>query len=362
MSSAKRPSTLAEAGRARESLWLLELQGGQSWPLAAGRHVLGSAEHCDVLIAAADIAPEHLVLTVAPARLYCQARPEQSFSLQGKPDQQASVLEDGQRLDIGAQCFIVRRQNEKQSTAEVVHRLGEQATFSTRLDALRESGADSSSELALLYKLADLVGVADQKQAFADQLLSTLLDVIPGQRAFLMLFGSTSQTTDCLSVPKVAGQPSQTALDRVRKRHVSLLTTDASADPRLLDSTSIAANAIRIALCAPLIDGQQVFGALYLDGSQAERLPDARDLALLESVASYCSVALSRVRANQVLRQRELHTHLLVHDLKNPAANVITAMHVAKEMLESLGDSLSEESRHLLEEMLDISQIAAQPL
>ena len=86
-----------------------------------------------------------------------------------------------------------------------------------------------------------------------------------------------------------------------------------------------------------------LLGALYVDASDPGRAPTAEHLTILESVASYAALALSRARAYEALRQREVHTHLLVHDLKNPLSNVQAATDFLETLLPAdCRDTVSE--------------------
>lgn len=307
-------------------LYRLDGADGEALELVAGRHVLGSGQEAGLRVEGLEA--QHLVVTITAERVFCQVRrPGQRFAVNGE-ETESRALVDGDRLAVGAVAWTLRRLSAEASTAELIRARGEQSTFEQHYERLRASGdAPSVHQLDLLYRLARLVNTVDDTAHFQRELLSLVLGAIPAKRAFLLGLAEEGQDVVVAAAPAERAKPgpSQTIVRRVMAEGVSLITTDAPRDPRLLDAQSIVVSAIHTALCAPLHDGDTLLGALYVDSPDGGAPLGAEDLTMLESIASFAGVALGRARAHQALRQRELHAHLLVHDLKNPLSNVLAA-------------------------------------
>ncbi len=345
-----------------EPLFLLEREAAEPLALPAGRHVLGSK--AALVLDAPGVAPQHLVLTVAAERVFCEVRsPQLSFEVEGETNRSRALV-DGDRLRVGEVELRLRRVVDsvtssfrpapaRPASTELIHGREEQSTLAQHYARVISGASANVRQLGLFYRLSQLVSSFGDTQRFADQLLELVLDVIPGRRAFLVM-ASDDAPPDVIAARPVELRepgPSNTVLARVIGEGVSLITADAQRDPRLSESASIVIGAIRTALCAPLRVDDRVLGALYVDASDGDgsrgKPPNAEHLTLLESVASYAALALSRARAYAALRQRELHSHLLVHDLKNPLFNVLAAT----DYLESL---LPEDTRAAVAELLSL--------
>lgn len=320
---------------------------GPRLELPSGRHTAGTGPGAELQLVGPGIAPVHLVLTVARDRVYCQVRqPELPFTVNGKPSN-GDVLRAGDELMVGQTMFRVESASVPEGasegasgTAELVRPRSEQSTLRSHVEALREGSGSHSlvEQLDLVYRMAQLVRSVHDVASFGRDLLALVVRVVPASRAFLVCFNSSGAFEVIAAHPdlELQGQgPSATILTRVWLDDISLLTTDASQDPRLVHSASITSRAIRTALCAPVRHGEQRLGALYIDSTGHERPPGERELTLLESVASFAGVALSRARLYQDLKQREVHASLLVHDMKNPLASLSTGLEL---MERGIGD------------------------
>jgi transcriptional regulator with GAF, ATPase, and Fis domain len=88
---------------------------------------------------------------------------------------------------------------------------------------------------------------------------------------------------------------SQTVLRRVRETALAILATDATADDRLRDASSVHALKIRSVLCVPL--GSPMRALLYLDRRLARSPFTRADLALLTALSVYANLVLESAEA-----------------------------------------------------------------
>lgn len=324
--------------------WELVAESGSVTALRPGVLRVGSAATAEITLLAPGVEPEHLTLTVTEQRLLCRAVGAM-FLHNGRPVQRSELC-GGDQLSLGSAMFTVRRL--EPTPAEVVRHRRQQATLDSQFEQLRHSTVDHDlrGQLDVLYRLARLAGSATDPASLGQGLLELVLGAVQGTRAFFVSFDSPTEHRVIAARPQgVEAAPSHTILSRVQQQGVSLITSDAAHDPRLDRSHSIVAGAVRMALCAPVWSGDELLGALYVDGQeQAPGTSLSDDLTLLESIASYAGVALGRARLYQSLQQRELHTHLLVHDMKSPLSGMVGGLDLLAMQAQELqgGQQLSE--------------------
>jgi phosphoserine phosphatase RsbU/P len=76
------------------------------------------------------------------------------------------------------------------------------------------------------------------------------------------------------------------------EQRLSVMTTDAAADPRFMARESIVAAGIRSALCVPLWNNKAVIGVLYADRLSLARAFTERDLRLLTLLANLAALKI----------------------------------------------------------------------
>lgn len=90
--------------------------------------------------------------------------------------------------------------------------------------------------------------------------------------------------------PKVS--ISETVLAKATSGQCTLIANDAAGDERFASSESIIGNAVKSVICAPLVCGGKVLGALYLDNRMESAFYDELDAELLSAFANQCAVAI----------------------------------------------------------------------
>ncbi|MCC6546795.1 HD domain-containing protein [Candidatus Sumerlaeota bacterium] len=107
---------------------------------------------------------------------------------------------------------------------------------------------------------------------------------------------------------------SRTVLDRAIKERATLTAGDVSADTRLSNSDSIIDFHVKSVLCAPLVSGEKVIGALYLDNRMSNVHYDAMDAELLTAFANQSAIAIENSFLCDSLQQ---HYHQTLQTLVN---------------------------------------------
>lgn len=151
-------------------------------------------------------------------------------------------------------------------------------------------------------------------------LLNTVMDMIfrylPVERGLIILFDE-----DGNPVPKltkfIEGSDahdipiSRTILKMVAEQQVSLMTSNALEDARLLGGKSIAIHGIRSAMCVPLWNKQRVIGAVQVDSPIHIGRFTEEDLDLLTALANFAAVAIERAQlAEKIVQERQIRSKM----------------------------------------------------
>ena len=151
-------------------------------------------------------------------------------------------------------------------------------------------------------------------------LLDTVMDMIfkylPVERGLIILFDETGnpipkltkfiEGADATDIPI-----SRTILKMVAEQQVSLMTSNALEDARLLGGKSIAIHGIRSAMCVPLWNRQHVIGAVQVDSPIHIGRFTEEDLDLLTALANFAAVAIERAQlAEKIEQERKIRTKM----------------------------------------------------
>lgn len=95
------------------------------------------------------------------------------------------------------------------------------------------------------------------------------------------------------------------------EQRLSVMTTDAAADPRFMARESIVAAGIRSALCVPLWNNKAVIGVLYADRLSLARAFNEKDLRLLTLLANLAAVKIENaVLAEDTVKKERMEKEL----------------------------------------------------
>jgi Nif-specific regulatory protein len=95
----------------------------------------------------------------------------------------------------------------------------------------------------------------------------------------------------------------QSIVKEVIQTGQSVMSADARADQRFVESESVIAENIISILCAPLIIKERISGAIYIDHREARQLFSQRDLSFLEAFADQAAIAIENARLYEELEE-----------------------------------------------------------
>ena len=153
-----------------------------------------------------------------------------------------------------------------------------------------------------------------------NDVLNTVMDIIfrylPVERGLIILFDADGNPVPKLTkfIDGADAQDipiSRTILKMVSEQQVSLMTSNALEDARLLGGKSIAIHGIRSAMCVPLWNRQRVIGAVQVDSPIHIGRFTEEDLDLLTALANFAAVAIERAQmAEKIEEERKIRARM----------------------------------------------------
>src|SRR5215210_6936516 len=153
-----------------------------------------------------------------------------------------------------------------------------------------------------------------------NSLLNIVMDMIfkylPVERGLIILFDEDGNPVPKLTkfIEGADGHDipiSRTILKMVAEQQVSLMTSNALEDARLLGGKSIAIHGIRSAMCVPLWNRQHVIGAVQVDSPIHIGRFTEEDLDLLTALANFAAVAIERAQlAEKIEQERKIRSKM----------------------------------------------------
>jgi Nif-specific regulatory protein len=95
----------------------------------------------------------------------------------------------------------------------------------------------------------------------------------------------------------------QSIVKEVIQTGSTIMSADARADERFVESESVIAENILSILCVPLIIKDRIAGAIYVDHRQARHLFSAKDQSFLEAFADQAAIAIENARLYEELEE-----------------------------------------------------------
>lgn len=182
-----------------------------------------------------------------------------------------------------------------------------------RRDVSGEKAARDSKMFFILFQ----VGKALSNAATLDDMLATALklifEVIHSERGVILLGSKGDDLVTHLVYQRGKGviegadvQISRTIATQVVEEKVSVITSDALQDPRFMQGLSIVQFNIRSALCVPLWEEREVYGAIYLDNVAKTYAFTKDDLELLTAIANLIAIRIRSEEIHARLRREEM--------------------------------------------------------
>ncbi|AKU92301.1 adenylate/guanylate cyclase domain-containing protein [Vulgatibacter incomptus] len=310
-------------------MWQIVLNGpgylDARYELPIGETRLGRAWDNDIVLTGDLVSRHHarLVVEGGSLRLLDPGSRNGTF-LNGRPAGSSSEVRAGDRIEIGAyRIFVEALHLLSGATTVVLRRRLEEMPALARLEEARHLRGSEAllatveiESLALLSQVSERLANAPTLGVFLADVAQLVLDVAGASTVAILLRqdGSTSDGAVTLSDGRcykpaairhtgdlTAGEVpiSRTIVEQCVVERVAMCVADAGMDPRFADRESVLLHEVRQAICAPLVRGDEVVGALYVN-----RRGEEEELSrLVESLTAIAHLAASGIE-RQALRER----------------------------------------------------------
>ena len=210
-----------------------------------------------------------------------------------------------QTIRMGVEEFQVRmRERERGATDQLRPPTGQLARPETPLDA----DAADAGKLEQLCGLSIALASNHNADALAREATARLWAMFPHlRRVGLFEVEEERDSGDPVLRPRyvrdlgprdegVRVQVSLSALQAAIQSHEAIVSQDVRLDPRFQLSQSLADAGVVSIVCVPLIVGERIVGALYVDTADPDRPFQAHDLRLITGVGAVLAAALENAR------------------------------------------------------------------
>jgi signal transduction histidine kinase len=186
----------------------------------------------------------------------------------------------------------------------------------------------TQSDDGKLQQLLQLVVLVSRERNL-DRLLATIaqaaLDLLASERAFVLTLEQNElKVAASASKSSEPGVPSLSIVRRAVDQRSEVIAGDLLERADLRAAQSVQLMKLGCVMCVPLIEGDQVLGAIYVDSHLAteQELSDAAKF--MRALAAHAAIALANARHMAELAARAQWAAEVAHDLKNPAGGVVT--------------------------------------
>jgi adenylate cyclase len=233
-----------------------------------------------------------------------------------------TVLRSGDRIFLHRfpLTFVDRSAPDAALTPDTDHveSFGMRTVFKPAVDftALASSQEDAQhlrKLLGIVTRASEAILASRSLDDTFQRVLDLVFEHLPVQRGFIMLWDPAREDliTRCVKLHPGMGGPneriqfSRTIAEKVYREKVGVLTTDALVDSRFSTGASIQALGIRSAMAAPLCNGDNVDGLIYVDTPLQRRAFNSVDLDLLSALGNQVSMAIEQSRLQESVMEQE---------------------------------------------------------
>ncbi len=227
------------------------------------------------------------------------------------------ILEHGDRVKIGGSRFVYLETDE-QDEGVPAFIAGDDERFTTRVtlrldrdeavylapDKLEKLPSTSrlARDLGALLRISSSVNAIRNTGQLQARLLELLFEVIPAERAAILLVGHRSDDFVSGTYREREAESTQsfrvsrTITHQVLREGTAVLSNDVMADGAVNPAESLVAAHIHSVLCVPLIMYTAKLGVIYADSADSAAGFDPDHLQLLTAIAGIAAVALEHAR------------------------------------------------------------------
>jgi hypothetical protein len=282
--------------------------------LSAGDTVVGRAAVCDLAIDDPSVSRRHARLRIHGDHcVVTDLGGRNGTFLDGEQITEAEVV-DGSTIVLGR--FQIRVEHTSPAPAFLSDHysslLASPHTLFRRVDDETETGvgvepaATGARVLLLLSQISRRLVRRGTLPEILDRVVAVAFDTMAVERVFLLLLDpQTNHPVPRVGRHRDGTTPAEvtinlTVVRKVIDDRVAVLVSDAVLETRSAPPRATQAGALRSFMCAPLWDGSEVLGVLYVDNPRTAILAPA-DLDILQALSTYSAALIQQTRNSERL-------------------------------------------------------------
>ncbi|PYQ28216.1 MAG: hypothetical protein DMF56_17435 [Acidobacteria bacterium] len=173
---------------------------------------------------------------------------------------------------------------------------------------IRPAGKAPDQGVVGLYEIVKIINSTLDLSEVLNRVLDVCIRRLRAERGMLILLDPLTgalRTRVARNIKEEggAGRSPQSIVKEVIQTGQSVMSADARADHRFVESESVIADNILSILCVPLIIKERIAGAIYVDHRQARHLFSQKDLSFLEAFADQSAIAIENARLYEELEE-----------------------------------------------------------
>ncbi len=268
-------------------------------------------------------------------------------------------LEPGDEIRVGATVFMfgdpvnltkrpsVLISDDLDMETEVEERIVTQADSYIGSDATEDPDTVDAAvdHLRVIYTLTALTARIMNNRELLEAVMDLVFNEFRPERGVIMIQGISDDEPMVPGVVRYANQPKP---DENPTIHVSrtilsmatlgegVLTTNAMTDPRFVSGDSVQQYQIRSAICSPILFGDHVFGAIYIDSSTQNHAFVKEQLQLLNAIGQHTGLALANAEEHlkRVNSERMAAIGETVASLSHSIKNILQGLRGGADVVE----------------------------
>lgn len=268
-------------------------------------------------------------------------------------------LEPGDEIRVGATVFLfgdpvnltkrpsVLISDDLDMETEVEERIVTQADSYIGSDATEDPDTSDAAvdHLRVIYTLTALTARIMNNRELLEAVMDLVFNEFRPERGVIMIQGISDDEPMVPGVVRYANPPKP---DENPTIHVSrtilsmatlgegVLTTNAMTDPRFVSGDSVQQYQIRSAICSPILFGDHVFGAIYIDSSTQNHAFVKEQLQLLNAIGQHTGLALANAEEHlkRVNSERMAAIGETVASLSHSIKNILQGLRGGADVVE----------------------------
>ncbi|HVG23308.1 MAG TPA: sigma 54-interacting transcriptional regulator [Thermoanaerobaculia bacterium] len=189
---------------------------------------------------------------------------------------------------------------------------------------IKPAGKAPDAGVVGLYEIVKIINSTLDLQEVLNRVLDVCIRRLRAERGMIILLDPLTgalRTRVARNIREGSDKESkrspQSVIKEVIQTGQAVMSADARADERFVESESVIAENIVSILCVPLMIKERISGAIYIDHRQARHLFSPRDMSFLEAFGDQAAIAIENARLYEELEEARTRLSLENETLRN---------------------------------------------